>query len=90
MFAKFYGEHIDKHQAQLIKGSRSTDNCYMWRPQENNQSQSCMISKIDETKLCHRKFDHLNLRSMRKMVSKKTINGLPNLKIEENNICGEC
>lgn len=37
----------DKHQVQLNKGSRSTDNCYIWCPQEKNKPQSCMISMIN-------------------------------------------
>lgn len=40
-----------KNHGQLIKGSRSTDNCYTWIPHEKNQPILCMISKTGETKL---------------------------------------
>lgn len=41
-----------------------------------------MISKTNETKLCHRKLGHLNLRSMKKSVFEKAIIGLSVIKIE--------
>jgi hypothetical protein len=46
--------------------------------------------KEDEVKLWHLKLGHLNLRGMKKAISVEAIKGLPNLKIDENNICGEC
>lgn len=54
-----------------MKGTKSSYNCYMWCPQEKNKLQQCMIFKVDETKLWHRKLGHLNLRSMRKIASEK-------------------
>lgn len=42
------------------------------------------------TNLWHSKLNHLNLRSMQKIVNENTIIGHPNLKIEEENTCGEC
>lgn len=62
----------------------------MWCPQEKNQPQSCLVTKLDETNLWHRKLGHLNIRSIRKFVSENFVIGLPNLKIEERNVCGEC
>lgn len=49
-----------------------------------------MISNVYETKLWHRKLGLLNIKSMRKIVSEKDIIGLPDLKIEEGKIYGEC
>jgi hypothetical protein len=49
-----------------------------------------MITKEDETKLWHQKLGHLNLKSMKKIIREDAIRGLPNLKIEEGKICGEC
>jgi hypothetical protein len=46
--------------------------------------------KEDEVKLWHLKLGHLNLRGMKKAISVEAIKGLPNLKIDENNIGGEC
>ncbi|CAJ2670589.1 unnamed protein product [Trifolium pratense] len=74
----------------LMKGVRSKDNCYLWVPQEEANMSTCLITKEDEVKLWHQKLGHLNLRSMKKAISKEAIRGLPNLKIEEGSICGDC
>ena len=41
-------------------------------------------------KLWHQKLGHLNLKSMKKIISEEAIRGLPKMKIEEGRICGEC
>ncbi|MCH94211.1 gag-pol polyprotein, partial [Trifolium medium] len=74
----------------LMKGVRSKDNCYLWVPQEEANLATCLIAKKDEVKLWHQKVGHLNLRSMKNAISEEAIRGLPKLKIEEGNICGEC
>ncbi|PNY11358.1 gag-pol polyprotein, partial [Trifolium pratense] len=48
---------------------------------------------ISISQLCDqglKKLGHLNLRSMKKAISEEAIRGIPKLKIEESNICGEC
>lgn len=58
-----------KNQEVLMKGSRSKDNCYMWISQNKKQSSTCLISKEDETKLSDQKLGHLNLKSMKNIIS---------------------
>jgi hypothetical protein len=72
-----------------MRGVRSKDNCYLWVPQETNYSSICLMSKEDEVKLWHQKLGHLNLKVMKKIISEEAIRGLPKLKIEQGNICGE-
>jgi hypothetical protein len=80
----------DKNKV-LMKGARSKNNCYLWIPQETaNSSTTCLTSKEDEVKLWHQKLGHLNLKGVKKIISEEAIRGLPKLKIEEGNICGEC
>ncbi|PNY10358.1 retrotransposon-related protein, partial [Trifolium pratense] len=74
----------------LMKGARSKDNCYLWVPIEETDVSTCLRIKEDEVKIWHQRLGHLNLRSMKKAMSKEAIRGLPNLQIEENSICGEC
>lgn len=45
------------------------------------------MSKVDETKLCHHKLGHLNLKGI---IYGEAIKGLPKLKIKEGKICGDC
>ncbi|KAK2363076.1 hypothetical protein QL285_088090 [Trifolium repens] len=73
-----------------MKGSRSRDNCYLWIPEETAHSTTCLISQEEEVKLWHQRLGHLNLKGMKKIVSKEAIRGLPKLKIVEGSICGEC
>jgi len=48
------------------------------------------MSKEEKVKLWHQKLGHLHLKGRKKAISSEAIRGLPNLKIIENNICGEC
>lgn len=57
---------------------------------DKNQPQSFLISKSKETEWCHRKLRHLNLKSVSKFVTEKAIVVLPNIKIEEGKIYGDC
>ena len=75
-----------KDQEVFIKGSMSKDNLYMWISQP-----SCfMISNVGETNLYHQRLGHLNLKGAKKAIYAEAIGGLPNLKIEEGKIYGEC
>ncbi|CAJ2661891.1 unnamed protein product [Trifolium pratense] len=74
----------------LMKGVRSKDNCYLWVPLEEANVSTCLLTKEDEVKLWHQKLGHLNLKSMKRAISEEAIRGLPNLQIQEDNICGEC
>ncbi|KAK2396460.1 gag-protease polyprotein [Trifolium repens] len=73
----------------LMKGARSKDNCYLWVPQETTNSTTCLISQEDEARLWHQRLGHLNLKGMKKLVSKEVIRGTPKLTIEEGDICSE-
>jgi hypothetical protein len=73
----------------LMKGARSKDNCYLWVPQETTHSTTCLISQEDEERLWHQRLGHLNLKGMKKLISKEAIRGPPKLTIEEGDICDE-
>ncbi|PNX93845.1 gag-protease polyprotein, partial [Trifolium pratense] len=74
----------------LMRGVRTKDNCYLWVPQGEEDVSTCLMTKEDEVRPWHQKLGHLNPRSMKKAISEEAIRGLPNLKIEEGSICGEC
>lgn len=61
----------------------------MWLSQNKSQSLTCLISKVDETKLRYQKIGHLNLKSMKKIILEDAIKGFLKLNIKEGNICGE-
>ncbi|CAJ2662295.1 unnamed protein product [Trifolium pratense] len=74
----------------LMRGVRSKDNCYLWIPLEEASVSTCLLTKNEEVKLWHQKLGHLNLKSMKRVISEEAIRGLPSLQIQEGNICGEC
>ncbi|KAK2429756.1 putative mitochondrial protein [Trifolium repens] len=74
----------------MLKGTRSKDNCYLWVPQEEAFTSTCLVTTEDEVQLWHQKLGHLNLKGMKKAISAEAIRGLPKLKIIEGKVCGEC
>ncbi|CAJ2665853.1 unnamed protein product [Trifolium pratense] len=74
----------------LMRGIRSKDNCYLWIPLEEGNVSTCFLTKNEEVKLWHQKLGHLNLKSMKRVISEEAVRGLPILQIQEGNICGEC
>ena len=73
-----------------MKGTRSKDNCYLWVAPDKTNLSSCLITKEDEVNVWHMKLGHLNLKSMKKIITEEAVRGMPKLKIEEGKICGEC
>jgi len=73
-----------------MRGTRSKDNCYLWVSHEEAHISTCLLSKEEEIKLWHQKLGHLHLKGMKKAISSEAIRGLPNLKIVEGSIRGEC
>ncbi|KAK2389918.1 putative mitochondrial protein [Trifolium repens] len=82
---------VTNEEGQLmLKGTRSKDNCYLWMPQEEAFTSTCLVTTEDEVQLWHQKLGHLNLKGMKKAMSAEAIRGLPRLKIIEGKVCGEC
>ncbi|KAK2371769.1 gag-protease polyprotein [Trifolium repens] len=82
---------VNNEEGQLmLKGTRSKDNCYLWMPQEETFTSTCLVTTEDEVQLWHQKLGHLNLKGMKKAMTAEAIRGLPRLKIIEGNVCGEC
>lgn len=50
----------------------------------------CNLSKSDEVELWHKCLGHICLPFICKTIGADTILGIPLLKIESNNFCGEC
>jgi hypothetical protein len=46
---------VSNKSQEVMKGTRSKENCYMRQSQHKSQGISCMITKEDETKLWHQK-----------------------------------
>ena len=62
----------------------------MWMSQEECKMSRCFLSKEDEVKLWHKNIGHLNLKSMKRIISEEDVRGLPKMKFEDGRIYGEC
>jgi hypothetical protein len=71
-------------------GVRSKDNFYMWCSQETGYSSNCTLAKEEEVKIWHQRLCHLHLKGMKRIIFVEAVRGIPNLKIDEGKICGEC
>ena len=80
----------DEKGKVLMRGTRSRDNCYLWVSQEEAYISTCLLSKEEEIKIWHQRLGHLHLNGMKKALSSEAIRGVPDLKIVEGSICGEC
>ncbi|KAK2419944.1 putative mitochondrial protein [Trifolium repens] len=82
---------VNNEEGQLVlRGTRSKDNCYLWMPQEEALTSTCLVTTEDEVQLWHQKMGHLNLKGMKKVISLEAIRGIPKLRIVEGKVCGEC
>ncbi|KAK2410077.1 putative mitochondrial protein [Trifolium repens] len=82
---------VNNEEGQLVlRGTRSKYNCYLWKPQEEALTSTCLVTTEDEVQLWHQKMGHLNLKGMKKVISLEAIRGIPKLRIVEGKVCGEC
>ncbi|XP_022861288.1 uncharacterized protein LOC111381706 [Olea europaea var. sylvestris] len=71
----------------VLEGVRTSDNCYGVFP---NSNYVCSSAKIDMSELWHQRLDHVNYRSLSKLVKKKIVDGLPKIDQSENAVCKPC
>lgn len=60
-----------------MKGLRSKVSCSLWISLNKEDPATCLMTKVDETKLWHQKIGHLNLKSMKKTILEEAVKGLP-------------
>lgn len=61
----------------------------MWISHNKGDYSTCLMTKVDETKLWHKKLSHINPKSERNIIYKEHVKGLSKLKIEEEKVFGE-
>jgi len=80
----------DEKGEVLMRGTRSKENRFLWVSQEEAFISTFLLRKEEEIKLWHQRLGHLHLKGINKVLSSEAIIGLPDLKIVEGSICGEC
>jgi len=51
---------------------------------------SCLVNKIDDSWLWHRRIAHIDMHHLNHLVRKNLVIGLPKLKFEKNKLCEAC
>ena len=73
----------------LFTGKR-VNNIYLLDILDNDYENECLLSKSDESWLCHRRLAHIHTNHLNKLKSKDLVSGLPNTKFQDNRLCDAC
>ncbi|XP_062088790.1 uncharacterized protein LOC133795353 [Humulus lupulus] len=69
----------------ILTGNRTADNCYALSTQIK-----CQRVFLDKPDLWHYRLGHLNYRDLNRIVKRKAVRGIPELKINRDRLCGPC
>lgn len=90
-FNKNSCEVYNKDNACLLKGVRSSDNCYLANEKTDEKTdKKCNSAKIDNTYLWHQKLGHTNFCNLDKLTKVDVVQGLPKLTKVEHRVYGDC
>lgn len=87
MFVKFTKEIcivFEKDNTTIMSGPRSFDNCYLWNSVVS--SDVCNSIRNNEASLSHKRLGHVNLQSVRKVISAEAVLGIPSLSGEGDSV----
>ena len=84
-FTKNSYKVLNKSGEIVLKGSRSSDNCY-----QLIKSHTCYKVLHDNIDLWHQKLGHLNFKNLTKIVNTGAVRGIPTLSKKEPGVCGPC
>ena len=71
----------------MLKGLRTTDNCYGVVPKPNV---SCRSARVNLLELWYQRFGHANYKQVAKVSKLEAVVGLPKFGKVKKNICGPC
>ncbi|GKB99386.1 retrovirus-related pol polyprotein from transposon TNT 1-94 [Tanacetum coccineum] len=82
----------DINDADLLKGSRSTNLYTISIDDMMKSSPICLLSKASKSKswLWHHRLNHLNFGIINDLARKDLVRGLPRLKFEKDHLCSAC
>ncbi|KAK0594664.1 hypothetical protein LWI29_010466 [Acer saccharum] len=86
LFSKDYCSILKPDGKTLLKGMRSSDNCYCLEA----RIVSNHVSMHEQIELWHERLGHMNFRDLRTLGKFNCVRGLPKLGKKANGICGPC
>ena len=78
---------LSEEGVQVLKGLRTTDNCYGVVPKPNV---SCRSARVNLLELWHQCFGHANYKQVAKVSKIEAMIGLPKFGKIKENVCGPC
>ncbi|XP_012855802.1 PREDICTED: uncharacterized protein LOC105975173 [Erythranthe guttata] len=88
LFTKRKCEVFDENKNCVLTGYRSSDNCY--KIDQIDKWDQCHHTSSDLTDLWHRKLGHLNFHDLIRLVNAGCVKGVPQLKTDTPESCGDC
>ncbi|KAK0582032.1 hypothetical protein LWI29_020660 [Acer saccharum] len=86
LFSKDYCSILKPDGQTLLKGMRSSDNCYCLEA----SIVSNHVSMDEQIELWHERLGHMNFRDLRTLGKFNCVRGLPKLGKKANGVCGPC
>ena len=86
-FSKKWCLILKEEGAPVLKGLRTTDNCYGVVPKPNV---SCRSARVNLLELWHQRFGYANYNQMAKVSKLEAVIGLPKFGKIKKNVCGPC
>ena len=78
---------LNEEGVQVLKGHRTTNNCYGVIPKP---SIACRSARVNLLELWHQRFRHANYKQVAKFSKLQAVVGLPKFGKIEKNVCGPC
>ena len=69
----------------VMKGKRSSDNCYLLTCLE-----TCCTTLLKNSCIWHQRLDHINHKSLNEIVAVNVVLRIPKMKSDLENVCGPC
>ncbi|XP_024005026.1 uncharacterized protein LOC112082159 [Eutrema salsugineum] len=69
----------------ILHGTRAHNNSYMWK-----DSDVCLSAVTSELDLWHKRLGHMNIESLARLVSAKSVREFPRLESKTQMVCGAC
>ena len=79
----------DKNQNLIFEGYRDK-NIYVLNMKINHNSDMCLIANENDPWLWHKRFCHINFKTINKLSKNDLVRGLPKIKFKINHICDAC
>ena len=76
---------VDARNNAVLRGIRSGNNCYLWRP-----SNVCFAAAESKLDLWHKKLGHMNTNGLFRLVNAEVVRGVPDLEKQTETVCGAC